>query len=311
MMRFVRCVPTVSGLVTALLAVLAVSPVSEAQQIEPRAYSNIPVGLNFLAAVYAYSEGDIEFDASGPLQDASLRIHTTGLAYVRSFGVLGRSASVGVALPYAWLSGRATFRGEAGEREVAGLGDPRLRLAVNLYGAPAMSLEEFADYRQDLIVGASLIVSAPLGQYDDDKLLNVGANRWSFKPEIGVSKAWGPLILELAFGVTFFTTNDDFLGSRTLEREPMYSVQAHLIYNLPWGIWASLNVVGYRGGRVAVDDVKSDTFQENVRVGVTVSFPVTRLSSVKINGSTGAYARFGGSFTTAGIAWQLAWGGGP
>ncbi|HKZ04621.1 MAG TPA: transporter [Methylomirabilota bacterium] len=305
-----RRVPTVVGLVTALVVLPGVVPLSEAQQIEPRAYSNIPIGLNFLAAVYAYAEGDIEFDASGPIQDASLKMHTTGLAYVRSFGLLGRSGSVGVVLPYAWMSGRATFRGEEREREVSGLGDPKLRLAVNLHGAPAMTREEFADYRQDLIVGVSLLVSAPLGQYDDDKLLNVGANRWSFKPEIGVSKAWGPVTLELAFGVTFFTTNDDFLVNRTLEREPMYSLQGHLIYNLPWGIWASLNAVGYRGGRVSVDGVRSDTFQENVRVGVTLSFPVTRHSSVKINGSTGAYARFGGSFTAAGIAWQLVWGGG-
>lgn len=311
MMRTVRRVPIGLGLVAATLAVLSVASTSLAQQIEPRAYSNIPAGLNFLAAVYNYSEGDIEFDASGPIQDANLQMHTTGLAYVRSFGLLGQSASVGVVMPYAWLSGRATFRGEEREREVSGLGDPRLRLAVNVYGAPAMSMEEFADYRQNVIVGVSLVVSAPLGQYDDDKLLNVGANRWSFKPEIGVSKAWGPLIVELAFGATFFTTNDDFLGSRTLEREPMYSLQAHLIYNLPWGIWASVNAVGYRGGRVAVDGVKSDTFQENVRLGVTLSFPVTRHSSVKINGSTGAYARFGGNFTSAGVAWQLLWGGGP
>jgi hypothetical protein len=305
MMRLVRRVPTVVCLVTALLVVLGVSPVCEAQQIEPRAYSNIPTGLNFLAAFYAYADGDIEFDASGPIQDADLKMHTTGLAYVRSFGLLGRSASVGVVLPYAWMSGRATFRGEEREREVSGLADPKLRLAVNLYGAPAMTREEFPEYKQDLIVGVSLLVSAPLGQYDDNKLLNVGAHRWSFKPEVGVSKAWGPLILELAFGVTFFTTNDDFLVNRTLEREPMYALQAHLIYNLPWGIWASLNAVGYRGGRVSVDGVRSETFQENVRVGVTLSFPVTRRSSVKINGSTGAYARFGGSFTTAAIAWQV------
>lgn len=307
MMRLVRRVPTVVVFVTALLVLLGAASISGAQQIEPRAYSNIPTGLNFLAAFYAYADGDIEFDSSGPLQDASLKMHTTGVAYVRSFGLLGRSASAAVLLPYAWMSGRATFRGEEREREVSGLADPKLRLAVNLYGAPAMTREEFADYRQDLVVGVSLLVSAPLGQYDDNKLLNVGSHRWFFKPEIGVSKAWGPLILELAFGVTFFTTNDDFLVNRTLEREPLYALQAHVIYNLPWGIWASLNAVGYRGGRVSVDGVRADTFQENVRVGLTVSFPVTRHSSVKINGSTGAYARFGGSFTTAGIAWQVGW----
>ena len=180
----------------------------------------------------------------------------------------------------------------SGSGRCPGLGDPRLRLAVNLYGAPAISVEEFADYRQDLIVGVSLVVSVPLGQYDDDKLVNVGTNRWSFKPEIGVSKAWGPLILELACGATFFTANDDFLGDRTLEREPMYSLQGHLIYNLPWDLGGGERV-GYRGGRTAVDGVEGRRPPgERAGRGHPV-VPGDRHSSIKLYGSTGAYVRYG------------------
>jgi hypothetical protein len=291
------------------LLLLAVSPaVVVAQEIEPRAYSNIPTGLNFLALAYVYSQGDIDTDL--PLEDTSLRIHASALAYVRSFSFFGRSANVAIALPFAWLRGEATFRGERGEREAVGMGDPKARLAVNLYGAPALTPEEFSDYKQKLIIGVSLAISMPLGQYEDDKLLNIGTNRWAFKPEIGLSRAWGPLILELAAGVTLFTANDDFLGTRTLERAPLYSVQAHLIYSLPYGIWAALNAVGYRGGRVTVDDREGESIQEKVRVGLTLSFPVTRRSSIKIHGSTGAYARTGGNMHTGGIAWQVAWGDG-
>lgn len=208
------------------------------------------------------------------------------------------------------MSGQATFRGQPREREVSGLGDPYVRLAVNLYGAPALSLEEFAAYRQDLIVGASVAVGVPLGQYESNKLVNIGTNRWSFKPEIGLSKAWGPITLELAAGATFFTANDDFLVDQTLERAPLYSLQAHLIYSFPFGIWAAANAVGYRGGRTTVDGVRGEDLQENVRVGLTVSFPVTRHSSIKLYGSTGAYARTGTNFNTGGILWQLRWGGG-
>ena len=71
----------------------------------------------------------------------------------------------------------------------------------------------------------------PLGQYDSDKLVNLGTNRWSVKPELGISKVWGPLTLEAAAGVTFYTTNDDFFGGKRREQEPLYSIQGHLIYN--------------------------------------------------------------------------------
>jgi hypothetical protein len=131
------------------------------------------------------------------------------------------------------------------------------------------------------------------------------------KPEIGVSKAWGPLILELAAGVAFFMPNDDFLGGRTLERAPVYSVQGHLIYNFVRGIWGAIDVVGYRGGRSSVDGKKGDDIQENVRVGVTLSFAIGPHSSIKLYGSTGAYVRTGTNMNIGGIAWQVRWGGGP
>jgi hypothetical protein len=155
-----------------------------------------------------------------------------------------------------------------------------------------------------------LIVGVPLGQYESNKLVNIGTNRWSFKPEIGVSKTWGRMTLELAAGATFYTTNDDFLVDKTLERAPIYSLQGHLIYSFPYGIWAAVDAVGYRGGRTTVDGVKGEDLQENVRVGLTVSFPVTRHSSIKLFGSTGVFARIGTNFNTGGILWQYRWGGG-
>lgn len=311
MMRPVRTARLALAVAAGVLAFLAGVSTCPAQEIEPRAYSNIPTGLNFLATGYVHSQGDLSFDSSLPVENAKLRLDGTFLAYVRSFGLFGRSANVAVAIPYAWASGEATFRGQRFERQIDGLGDPKVRLNVNLYGAPAMPLEEFERYKQDFIVGVSLSVSAPLGQYDSRHVLNIGANRWSVRPEVGVSKAWGPLILEAAAGVTFYTPNDDFLRGRTLERAPVYAIQTHLVYNLPHGIWTSLDAVGYRGGRTTVDGNESDNLQETVRVGLTFSFPVTRYSSIKLFGSTGTYARVGGNFHTGGIAWQIRWADGP
>lgn len=280
------------------------------QDLEPRTYSNIPVGLNFLIAGYGYSVGGVVTDPSFPLEDGDVQIHSTVLAYARAVDVWGTSGKFDVVLPFAWVSGTATFRGQPREREVSGLADPRFRFSVNLYGAPALSLQEFADYKQDLIIGASLQVSAPLGQYDSSKLLNIGTNRWSIKPELGVSKALGPLTLELDAGVTFYTNNDDFLNGMTLEQDPIYAVQGHLIYNFGAGVWGALDATYYTGGRTTVDGVKGDNLQENARLGLTVALPVNRYNSIKLYASTGVFARTGSNFNTGGIVWQFRWGGG-
>ena len=290
------------------LAVMA--PGAATQELEPRTYSNVPVGLNFLIAGYAYVTGGVLGDASIPLESSSVESHVAVLAYARALNVWGKSGKFDVILPHAWASGSAEFQGQPRERDVSGFGDPRLRFAVNFFGAPALSLEEFAEYEQDLIVGASLQVTVPVGQYDADKLLNTGTNRWSIKPELGISKALGPLTLELAAGATFYTDNDDFLGGQTRSQDPLYSVQGHAIYNFRSGIWIAVDGTYYTGGRSTIGGVENDDFQSNTRVGLTVAFPVDRNNSVKVYASSGVSARTGSDFDSAGLAWQYRWGGG-
>jgi hypothetical protein len=281
-----------------------------AQELEPRAYSNTPVGLNFLITGYGYTTGGVATDASLPLKDAELEIHSAVVAYVHALDVLGTSGKFDVILPYAWVSGSATFVGQPREREVSGWADPRFRFSVNLYGAPALSLEEFADYRQDFIVGASLQVSVPFGQYEAEKLVNIGTNRWYFKGELGASKTVGPLTVDLIGGATLYTDNDEFLGNRTREQDPIYSVQGHLIYDFGSGIWGALDGTYYTGGRTTVDGVEGDDLQRNARVGATLALPVNRNNSVKLYASTGVSTRTGTDFDTVGAAWQYRWGGG-
>lgn len=278
--------------------------------LEPRAFSNAPIGLNFLIAGYGYTAGGLSTDPALPIKDARVETHSSVFAYARSLGVLGKSAKFDVAVPYAWLSGSATALGQFHERQISGLADPRFRSSINLYGAPALSLEDFKNYRQDLIVGASLEVTAPGGQYDPDKLLNLGTNRWSMKPEIGISKSLGPVTLELMGGVRIFTNNDDFFGGHTREQAPIYSVQSHLIYHFPYNIWAAVDGTFFTGGRTTLDGIKNNSELENTRAGVTLALPVNRYNSIKLNYSTGTSTRFGTSFDTAGIFWQYRFGGG-
>ncbi len=165
----------------------------QAQDIEPRAYSNAPVGVNFLISGYAYTRGGVAFDSALPVSNPELTTSSAVLAYGRVLDLWGQSAKFNVIVPVSDLNGTAEFAGTPLQREISGFADPLFKLSVNLYGAPALSLKEFAGFRQDLIVGASLRVSVPLGQYDDTRAVNLGANRWSFKAEVGASKALGPV----------------------------------------------------------------------------------------------------------------------
>jgi hypothetical protein len=300
-------------LLAALTAAMIVVPERSvhAQALEPRSYANTPVGINFLLLGYGYTDGDVAFDAAVPIKDAKVHVHAGLLAYARSLDVWGLSGKVLAVLPVAEATGSAKVKGQEHDRQIFGLADPLLRMSVNFLGAPAISMEEFPTYQQDIIVGASLQVTAPLGQYDSTKLLNVGTNRWSFKPELGVSKAWGPLILELIPAITFFTKNDDFFGGKTLEQDPIYSVQGHLIYEFFPALWASLNATYYAGGRTTIDgETSTGPRPENVRLGITAALSLSRHQSIKFYGSTGVYNRTDNDFWAVGIAWQFRWGGG-
>lgn len=291
------------------LAVGTLSP-AHAQEMEPRSYSNAPVGLNFLIGGYGHTRGGLAFDSSVPLTDPQLTTSSALLAYGRVLDFFGQSAKLNIIVPYSELGGSADYAGETIRRDVSGFADPVFKLAVNLYGAPALSLREFAAYRQDLIVGASLRVTAPLGQYDDRKAVNLGSNRWSFKPELGVSKALDRWTLEGTVAATVFTDNHDFFNGNRRSQDPLYSVQGHVIYAFSAGVWGSLDANYFAGGRTTIDGIQGSDLQQNWRFGATLAFPVTIHHSIKLYGSSGVSARTGNNFDLLGIAWQYRWGAG-
>lgn len=297
------------GLIMLMLLGLPASSV-RATDIEPRSYSNIPVGMNFLLAGYAYTKGNVAFAPSVPIKNGQLEIHSSIQAYVRSLDIWGKSGKIDIIIPEAWLSGQAEVLGQQRDRKISGFADPVVRFYVNLYGAPALSMKEFADYKQDIIVGVSLAVSAPGGQYDAHKLVNIGTNRWSIRPEIGISKQWGALTAEAAAGVYLYSDNDQPFQGNTLEQKPLYNFQGHLIYSFGSGIWGAFDTNYYTGARTTTDNITADNLQQNWRVGGTLAFPINRQNSIKINGSTGIHSRTGSDYDVVGIAWQYRWGEG-
>jgi len=181
---------------------------------------------------------------------------------------------------------------------------------VNLYGSPALSLRDFAAYEQDFIVGASLQVFAPLGQYDRSRIVNLSTHRWSFRPEIGISQAIGNLTLEGKAAATIFTDNKDFYGGQVRSQDPIYSISGHAIYSFRSGRWWSFDATYFGGGRSTVNGVLANDLQQNWRLGATLSIPFDRYHSVKLYASSGVSARTGNSFDLLGIAYQYRWGGG-
>ena len=178
---------------------------------------------------------------------------------------------------------------------------------MNLYGAPALSLEEFAAYRQDLIVGASLAVSAPLGQYDEDRVVNIGTNRWSFKPELGLSRPAGRWVVELYAGAWLFSDNSDFLGGSLRQQDPILTFQTHVSYQFRPRLWLAGNATYYTGGRTTVDGVEKADLQRNSRFGLTLALPVKQRGGLKVSWARGLVTRIGGDFTTLAVGYQFVW----
>ncbi|HEY6626286.1 MAG TPA: transporter, partial [Ignavibacteriaceae bacterium] len=190
----------------------------------------------------------------------------------------------------------------------SGFGDTRFRVSVLFLGAPAATVEEFAKSSPQTVLGASLTVTAPTGQFFNDKLINLGTNRWSFKPEIGLSymlsKQW---FIDLYAGAWLFTDNNSFYpGNSVRSQDPLLTFQTHVSYNFNPLMWAAIDLTYYTGGQSSVNDVYQDDRQNNSRIGATFNFPVSRQSSIKLAYSTGAVIRVGGNFSTISVAFQTA-----
>ena len=287
-----------------------------AQDLAPRAYMVTPVGSHSLTAAYTYNTGELLFEGTVPITDSVGKLSAVSLSYYRSFSLFGRSANVLAAVPY----GFGTFEGKVLESQRSiyrsGLFDSQFRLAVNLIGGPAMALPQMRQWRQKTLLGASLKVIPPTGQYDPTKLINLGSNRWTFKPELGLSQRWGHWIFD-AYGSLwlftenprFFSNNPDFhTGEQAQSQDPIVAAETHISYDVRPRLWVSLDGNFWYGGRTSLNGVENPkTLQKNSRVGLTASLPVSRRWSVKLSYARGAYIRFGGDYQIYSAAWQYAW----
>jgi hypothetical protein len=274
-----------------------------ANDVQPLLYQNVPVGTSFWSLGFSNSRGEVTVDNSIPVRDAEGDINTYTVSYARALDLGGRSALLTVVLPYVDLAFEGLFLGQPASTDRVGRGDPRVRLAVNLYGAPALDLDEYRAWQQRTILGASVEVSMPLGRYQEERIINIGSNRWSMTAQLGGSHRIGPFTVEGAVGGVWFTDNTDVLGSGRLSQDPMGVVRASARWHFGRGAWLGAAVLYTNGGRTTIDGLERDDELDNWRSGVAVSVPLSARHRIQLLATEGVTARIGSDFTTYAVTW--------
>lgn len=291
-----------------VLALCPPAPPAAAQELEPKAYSASPVGAAFVVAGFARSTGAVVFDPTLLITDAEAKVNSGLLATGYSFGLFGKLALATATVPYSWgdISGEVAEQARSISR--SGLSDARFKLSVNLAGNPAMRAREFAKAPRKTIVGTSLTVVAPSGQYYDTKLINLSANRWSFRPEIGVAVPRGRWDVDAYLGVWLFADNTDaYPGGNVRSQDPVVALQGHVSYTFRPRLWLAFDATWYNGGSAQVEGKEPSQSMNNSRLGATLSVPVGQRQSVKIAYNSGMFVRTGTDFKTLSVGWQWLW----
>jgi len=304
-----------------LAAVLAASPlqVLRAQDLAPRAYVIGPIHSNAVILTYSVYHGDIDFNNVLPITNSTATLHISIFTYYHSLNFFGRSANITASLPYGVGNFRGTFIDNETKLYRSGLLDSTFRFSVNLKGGPAMNVKEFQAWQQKTILGASLKVVVPTGQYDPTKLINNGSNRWAFKPELGYSRRLGHWVFDVSGAAWFFTTNPEFWsrnqffpGTRSQSQKPIAAFEAHLSYDVKPRLWVSLDANTWFGGSTSLNGIENpNTQQLSSLIGASASIPVSKHQSLKIGYNSADYVRYGGFYQNVSVGWQYSWLGRP
>jgi hypothetical protein len=292
------------------LACLLLSFQVMAQELEPRRWSHLPVGANFFGVGYAYTESDILFDPTLQIEDAGGEIHTAAFSYLRALDVFGKSGRIDVMVPYSVGRWAGLLEGQPASTRRSGLNDPRLRFAVNIFGSPAQRGADFSQVGINTIVGVAVEVTAPVGEYHEDNLINLGGNRWIIRPQIGVVHSWGKWSGELTTSVWFYTDNNDFFGDTKREQDPLLAAQGHIIYTFRPGLWASLSGAYGGGAGSKINGVDSGDKIGKGLWAASFGIPINRRQGIKIAYMHGETTEdTGDDYDRLILAYSMMWGG--
>ena len=301
-MRRLVCLAWISG--SAFLA-----PPAMAQDVEPRALSPAPVGTSVIGVAASVSQGDVLLDKTLPLEDLDGYTLSLAPSYTRYFGLFGTTARVSAAVPVATGEWDAFVQGDTLQDLITrtGLADAVVSGMLFLLGAPAMAPDEFREYRRKTLLGLHLRLKVPIGQYDPDKLVNLGSNRWQLAPALAFAQWIGKVTLSAYGTAWFFADNEELLGDNVLSQAPLYAFQLNAEYSFKPNLWLAAGVRQTTGGRTTVNGVEGEQTTENLRLGVVFGFPLGRGHTLKLVGTTGLRTTAGNDFDTLSLQWFYAW----
>ncbi len=256
-----------------------------AQELEPRRWSHLPVGTNIAGAGYVYTEADISVDPVLRIENVDMKMHTWAAKYIRTFELLEKSARIDITQAYQDGRWSGAVDGVSTSVKRNGFSDSIMRFSVDLIGAPPLGGKEYATYRAqknvETIVGMGLEVQLPTGEYMNDKLINLGTNRFIFRPQIGLVHNRGRWSIELSGATWFYSDNDDFFNGSKLEQDPLYIMHGHIIHTFPSKLWAGASAGYDFGGQSTVDGVENDDRKGNLAWALSIGYPITRGMGVK------------------------------
>jgi len=293
------------------LAVLSCSQHAFAQFTEAHNYDNTPVGMNQIELAYSYAHANASLDTSLVVQGANFNVNQGNISYTRYFGFVHRLVWVEASLPIAGLGGSVS--GTMVQGSVAGVADSSYTASMLLKGGPALSLEQFENYKPITTVGVSLGITAPTGLYDSNKILNLGSDRWSFKPEIAVSHPFGPeqkWQFDAYANVYFFTDNTSYHGAEILRQEPLPGIEGHMSYSFSNSVWASLDTRYSFRGSTLVNGENQNNSQQNFILGSEVTVSLNRRNSVVFEIGKALVHKNGPASTGFAVKYSYAWGNG-
>ena len=285
------------------------APYALAQDVEPRALSPAPVGTNISGLTLAHSWGAVLLDKTLQVENLDGSTYSLVPSYSRYIDLFGLTSRATAALPLATGNWDAIVGEDTFETDVSrtGLGDGVVSMVVFLLGAPAMTSTEFRDYRRKTIVGFNLRVSVPIGQYDPEKLLNLGSNRWKITPALGISHQMGKFTAEGYAGVWLFTDNTSLLGDNVQSQDPLFAFQLNAAYSFKPRLWLAAGVRQTAGGKTTVNGIGKDDPTENTRLGLILGLPIAQRHTIKLIWTTPLRTTTGGDFDTLILQWFYAW----
>ena len=248
----------------------------------------------FAPNLYIYPNADVEAD----IMIASWARHMTlfnrpsTLSVNLAAGSVDLDASASLDSPFV---PPGELPGTAFSQSSSGYADPSVQLDINLAGTtPLISTVDLVNYEPTWTVDAAVMLAFPVGEYDEDKLVNMGLNRWygrlalPIKYHFGVFSPGYMSSFELIPSVWIFEENDDFLG-QTLDNDPLWQIEAHLTRDFTGTFYGSLDLLYRSGFQSEIDGVEVGDEVDIGDFGFTLNFHVTDNLAIRTSYSSNVF----------------------